>query len=111
MTPSTRPADVSSLVDALLECTAPITQILDHMARSPNAPDVPAAVATLRTVLEGVLAPLEETVPPADLLRAAEIVDLVTDAIVAEILLVPHPGRENGGPRRRRSRGRRRRPL
>jgi hypothetical protein len=57
-----------------------------------------------------VLAPLEETVLAADLLRAAEIVDLVTDAIVAEILLVPHPGRTNGGTRRRRSRGRRRRP-
>jgi hypothetical protein len=104
-------AAATRLASAVLECTAPITQMLDHMARSPNAPDVQAAVATLRTVLEGVLAPLEETVPPADLLRAAEIVDLVTDAIVAEILLVPHPGRENGGAPRRRSRGRRRRPM
>jgi hypothetical protein len=80
------------------------------MARSPSPPDVQAAVATLRTVLEGVLAPLEESVPAADLLRAAEIVGLVTDAIVAEILLVPHPGATNGGKRRRRSRGKRRRP-
>jgi hypothetical protein len=110
MTQHVQGAAATRLAWAVLECTAPITQILDHMARSPNAPDVQAAVATLRTVLEGVLAPLEETVPPADLLRTAEIVDLVTDAIVAEILLVPHPGRTNGATRRRRSRGKRRRP-
>jgi hypothetical protein len=106
----TEGAAATRLASAVLECTAPITQILDHMARSPNAPDVQAAVATLRTVLEGVLAPLEETVPAADLLRAAEIIDLVTDAIVAEILLVPHPGSTNGGTRRKRCRGKRRRP-
>ena len=103
-------AAATRLAWAVLECTAPITQILDHMARSPNAPDVQAAVATLRTVLEDVLAPLEETVPAADLLRAAEIVDLVTDAIVADILLVPHPGHTNGEARRRRLRGQARRP-
>jgi hypothetical protein len=103
-------AAATRLASAVLECTAPITQILDHMARSPNAPDVQAAVATLRTVLEGVLASLEETVPAADLERAAEILDLVTDAIVADILLVPHPERTNGDTRRRRQPGRHRRP-
>jgi hypothetical protein len=110
MTERTDGAAATRLASAVLECTAPITQILDHMARAPTTPDVQAAVATLRTVLEGVLAPLEQTVSAADLLRAAEIVDLVTDAIVADILLVPHPGRTNGGAPRRRLRGQRRRP-
>jgi hypothetical protein len=108
MTQHVEGAAATRLAWAVLECTAPITQILDHMARAPGAPDIESAVATLREVMEGVLAPLEEEVAAADLLRAAEIVDLVTDAIVAEILLVPHPGRTNGT--RRRQRGRRRRP-
>jgi hypothetical protein len=94
------------LASALMECLAPVTQILDHMARSPTAPDVAAAVATLRTLMEGVLAPLEEHIPPHELERAAEIVDLATDAILADILLVPHAGPRpfNGRTRRRRAR-------
>jgi hypothetical protein len=107
MTQHVEGAAATRLASAVLECTAPITQILDHMARAPGAPDIESAVAKLREVLEGVLSPLEEEVPAAELMRAAEIVDLVTDAIVAEILLVPHPGHPNGARRRR---GRRRRP-
>jgi hypothetical protein len=79
------------LAGALMECLAPVTQILDHMARSPSAPHVAEAVATLRSLLEGVLAPLEERMPPGELVRAAEIIDLATDAILADIFMVPHP--------------------
>jgi hypothetical protein len=108
MTERSGGSPAARLAAALLECTAPVTQILDHMARSPTAPDVAAAVATLRTLMEGVLAPLEERIPAGELERAAEIIDLATDAILEEILLVPHPGARpfsgGGGPRRRRRR-------
>jgi hypothetical protein len=112
----TQPLDGTAsarLATALMECVAPVTQILDHMARAPTAPDIESAVATLTTVLEGVVAPLERRYPAAELERAAEIVDEVTDAILEEIMLVPHapprrPGsatrRPNGKAKRRRRR-------
>lgn len=78
------------LAGALLACTAPVTQILDQMARAPDAPEVESAVRTLRLLLESALAPLEERVPAGDLRCAAEIVDLATEAILADILMVPH---------------------
>jgi hypothetical protein len=93
---------VAQLTNALLECTAPITQILDHMARAPGAPDIDAAVGVLRSLLEDALAPLESHVPRADLVIAATVVDRATEAILSEILLVPHPhrGPANAGVRR-----------
>lgn len=84
------PSPVEQLTEAVLSCTAPMTQILDHMARSPGTISVAAAVSRLRELLESVLEPLEETVPRWDLVNAAEVVERVTDLIVAEILLVPH---------------------
>jgi hypothetical protein len=90
MTPSTRPADVSSLVDALLECTAPITQILDHMVRAPDAQDVDGAVALLREVLADVLAPFGTVLAARDLRTTTAILEAVAPMICEEVLLVPH---------------------
>jgi hypothetical protein len=97
----TEPEDASGVAQ-LLECTAPITQILDHMARAPGAPDIDAAVGVLRSLLEDALAPLEAQVAQADLLTAAAVIDRATEAILREILLVPHPrrGPSNAGVRR-----------
>src|SRR6476659_4326115 len=81
---------VATLSRALVECLAPVTQILDHMARAPAAPDIPAAVAQLRRTLDDVLAPLGDEFAAADVTRAAEIVDRATDVILSEVLLVPH---------------------
>jgi hypothetical protein len=90
MTPPTRPADVSSLVDALLECTAPITQILDHMVRAPDAKDTDAAVAALREVLADVLAPFATVLAARDLRTATAILEAVAPMICEEVMLVPH---------------------
>jgi hypothetical protein len=86
------PSAVAPLAEALLECTAPMTQILDHMARAPEAVSVEAAVERLRALLESVLEPLEDTVPARDLASAAAVVERATDLIAGEILLVPQPG-------------------
>jgi hypothetical protein len=93
---------VARLVDALLGCTAPLSQFLDHMARSPNAPDIDAAVAQLRSLVEQVIAPLEELVPRGDLVTAAEIIERATDEIVTQMLIVPHADgdRLGGDPHR-----------
>jgi hypothetical protein len=79
-----------------VECLAPVTQILDHMARAPAAPDIPAAVAQLRRTLDDVLEPLDAEFAAADVTRAAEIVDRATDVILSEVLLVPHPAGAGG---------------
>jgi hypothetical protein len=104
MTEQADGAAAARLASALMECLAPVTQILDHMARAPTAPDVAAAVTTLRTLMADVLVPLEDHIPPGDLARAAEIVELATDAILADILLVPHARPPNGRTRLRRAR-------
>jgi hypothetical protein len=91
---------VATLSRALVECLAPVTQILDHMARAPGAPDIPAAVAQLRRTLDDVLAPLGDEFAAADVTRAAEIVDRATDVILSEVLLVPHPVGLGGGRHR-----------
>jgi hypothetical protein len=102
MTESTDGTASARLASALMECLAPVTQILDHMARAPTAPDIESAVATLTTALEGVLAPFEARYQASELERAAEIVDEVTDAILEEIMLVPHaPPRRPGSATRR----------
>jgi hypothetical protein len=99
-------ADVDRVVDAIMDCTAPITQMLDHMARAPGAPDVEHAVRTLRRLLAETLErPLGEH-DPAALAATVEVLGRVTDVMVEEIYLMPH-----GGPRRpNRAERRRRRP-
>jgi hypothetical protein len=100
MTSSDDATPVATLSRALVECLAPVTQILDHMARAPAAPDIPAAVAQLRRTLDDVLEPLAEEFDDVDLRHAAEIVDRATDVILSEVLLVPHPVGARGGRHR-----------
>jgi hypothetical protein len=114
MTPPTKPAEVASFVDAMLECTAPITQILDHMVRAPDATDVDAAVPILRHLLADVLAPLGTVLAPRDLRTATAILEAAAPMICEDVLLVPHPPerpprRDPRAAHRARSRQRRRR--
>jgi hypothetical protein len=85
----TRHTELSGLVDALIEFTAPFTQILDHMARAPQS-DANVAVETLRQMLPEVLAALENRFPQRDLRAATAVLNGATDAVLSEILLVPH---------------------
>jgi hypothetical protein len=50
---------ITDLVQAILEVTAPITQMLDHMMRAPGEPQIDDVVKTMKHLLEDVLAPLE----------------------------------------------------
>jgi hypothetical protein len=96
--------DVGRLVDAILQCTAPITQILDHMARAPGAPDVDHTARTLRNLLAETLAPPLGGHDPGALATTVAVLDRVTDVIAEEIYLVPHAEhrRPNRAQRRRR---------
>jgi hypothetical protein len=93
---------VRRLVSALLTCTGAMSQLLDHMARSPTAPDVEAVVAQAKLLLTGALAPLEAQLGRAELRTAARAVEAATTALVSEILLVPHPPPESCEGRRHR---------
>jgi len=82
--------DTERLVAALMACLAPLTQILDHMARSSQSASVDASAAALQTLLTDTLGPMTER-------RGAEAVRVSTEllveaaaVIVEEIRLVPH---------------------
>src|SRR6188768_3864042 len=49
--------DLERVVDAVLACTGPVTQILDHMARSPQPLAPERAAEVLRGLLCGALHP------------------------------------------------------
>lgn len=93
-------SETTDLVQAIMEVTAPITQMLDHMMRAPGKPDIDDVVQTMKRLLEDVLEPLEaehDLQPVTAALYAA-------DALIGEnIFFVPHPNR-----RERRAAGRRR---
>jgi hypothetical protein len=91
-------AELSDLVDVLLEFAAAITQIVDHMARAPGA-DPGVAVETLRQLLPDVLASLEDSFPREDLRAATAVLNRATDAVLSEILLVPHGSDHSNGSR------------
>ena len=84
-------SDTTELVDALLDCVAPITQILDHMARSPSSADIDASVSVFKELLNEVLGPVSGRIGAKALRTAAEVLDTVTDTIAEELLLVPQP--------------------
>ncbi len=92
---------VTDFVQAILEITAPITQMLDHMMRAPGQPDIRDVVETMKRVLEDVLAPLGED---ADLRAATRLVDAAATIVLDEVYAVPHPNRrERRRTARRRS--------
>jgi hypothetical protein len=82
-------AGLERLVDAMLASVAPITQILEHMARSPTSPSPEAAVGTLRQLVVEARAPRGGDIPRRALHPAATV-EAATEALLAEILLVPH---------------------
>ena len=97
----TEKEDVERLVDALIECTGPIAQIVDHMVQAPDPMPPEDGMAVLRMLLGDALAPLAQRAAPAELRTATKLVHDAAHLIADEIFLVPH--------RQRRSRARRRR--
>ncbi len=101
-------APITELVDAMLEFTAPITQALDHMMRSPGEPDIDEAVAVLKTLLRDVLSPMGTMLSPHDLRTATAVIEASVPMICESLMLVPHPRRshrERPSSPRRRTRG------
>jgi hypothetical protein len=91
---------VRDLVQAILEITAPITQMLDHMARSPTQPETDEIVATMKRLLEDVLAPLAGH---ADVDATTALLVQAEDLIFENIHFVPHHAmaKTRTAPRRR----------
>ena len=90
---------ITDLVQAILEVTAPITQMLDHMMRAPGEPEIDDVVKTMKRLLEDVLAPLETH----DHLReATAVLDAAMPLILENIFFVPHPNRAERRSRRAR---------
>ena len=112
MTPHTETPPVSELVDAMLEFTAPITQALDHMMRSPGDPDIDQVVAVLKALLRDVLAPMGVMLAPDDLRTATAVIEASVPMICESLMLVPHqrgPRRDPRAAHRSRPRSRARR--
>jgi hypothetical protein len=74
---------LAQLVDALLESTAPVTQILDDVDLSYEPPDPD----DMRRLLGSVLAPLEQLYAPRDLLTATAVLEAVAPMILETTLL------------------------
>jgi hypothetical protein len=118
MTKPAEPAHLSELVNALLEATAPVALLLDHMAHAPTRPQPDEAAAVLRELLEDVLEPLATMLAPRDLRTTTAVLEATVPLIAENVLMVPHepargPRRDprethRSGPRRRtrRTRGR-----
>jgi hypothetical protein len=99
---------VSELVDAMLEFTAPITQALDHMMRSPGDPAIDHVVDVLKALLRDVLAPMGAMLAPDDLRTATAVIEASVPMICENLLLVPHQRDPRAAHRlRRRTRARR----
>jgi hypothetical protein len=94
--------DLERMVDAMLACTGPVTQILDHMARSPQPLAPERAAEVLRRLLGDALHPLTVDTPREELRVAARLLDAAADLIVGEIMLVPHAPRRVPAPARPR---------
>lgn len=89
----------------MLEFTAPITQALDHMMRSPGEPDIDDVVEVLKELLRDVLSPMGAMLSPHDLRTATAVIEASVPMICEGLMLVPH----HAGARRAPSSKRRRR--
>jgi hypothetical protein len=90
---------ITDLVRAILEVTAPITQMLDHMMCAPGEPSIDEVVTTMKRLLEDVLAPLESH---DDVRAATAVLDAAMPLILEGIFFVPHPNRAERRSRRAR---------
>ena len=100
-----RSTPITELVDAMLEFTAPITQTLDHMMRSPGEPEIDEVVEVLKTLLRDVLAPMGTMLSPHDLRTATAVIEASVPMICESLMLVPHGpprARDRSQPRRAR---------
>ena len=97
---------ITELVDAMLEFTAPITQALDHMMRSPGEPHIDEVVAVLKALLRDVLDPMGTMLSAHDLRTATAVIEASVPMICEGLMLVPHtPARRASRPRARRRGG------
>jgi hypothetical protein len=103
MSDSPPAAPVRDFVQAILEVTAPITQMLDQMMRAPDEPDIHDVVMVMKRLLEDVLTPLEGD---ADLTEATRLVDAAATLVIENLYALPQPERpQRRGTSRRRRRG------
>ena len=84
------PEALTELVGAVLECTAPVALIIDHMARAKAPAGVPPATDVLRSLLRDVLTPLETMLGTDDLRTTTAVLQAAVPLIVDNLLLVPH---------------------
>jgi hypothetical protein len=94
--------DIERVVDAVLACTGPVTQILDHMACSPQPLAPERAAGILRGLLCDALQPLAVDTPREELRVTARMLGAAADLIAGEIVLVPHARPRAPAPRPRR---------
>jgi hypothetical protein len=99
MTDPSQP-DTERLVGALMACLAPLTQILDHMAASPQSSSIEASAAVLKKLLTDTLDPMSERLGVEAVRVATELLDETAEVIAEEIYLVPHPGERRLSGRR-----------
>src|SRR5262249_48711233 len=85
-----QPAGLTELADAILECAAPITLILDHMARSPTRPEPAEARAVLRDLVRDVREPRATASPPRALRTTTAVWEAPVPLMVEELMLVTH---------------------
>jgi hypothetical protein len=97
---------VTELVAAMLEFTAPITQALDHMMRSPGEPEIDEVVAMLKSLLRDVLEPMGTMLSAHDLRTATAVIEASVPMICEGLFLVSHVPPNRAARRRSRSRSR-----
>jgi hypothetical protein len=85
--------DLERVVDAVLACTGPVSQMLDHMARAPQPLAPGRAAEMLRGLLCDALHPLTTSAPRHELRIAARLLDAAARLVAEEIMLVPHAPR------------------
>jgi hypothetical protein len=78
---------LTGFVNAVLECAAPVTQILDEVSCPSLAPDA----EELRELLSGALAPLESLLCARDLLVATAVLEAAAPRLEESLMLLPHP--------------------
>jgi hypothetical protein len=97
---TTNPLD--QFVDSLLESTAQLMLIVDHMQRYPSDPTAAPIDETLRRLVSSVLKPELDRRDPAELTSAAALLATARDVIGGEFFLVEPGEHLDAGPTDRR---------
>jgi hypothetical protein len=104
MTETQSTSPLEWFINSLLQSTAQLMVIVDHMQRHPGDASTDSIDDTLRTLLAGVLEPEFSRRDPSEFADAASLLACARHAIGEEIFLV-EPDRLNRAERRRRRRG------